>query len=96
MSEENIINIYLHHLIAFTKSISVNSKPLIDVIATTIITIGETIPADTAASPNIKAPTVDSELAANAGLLKSHSLNISNDIAIIKNKKKNSPIGLHL
>ena len=48
-----------YHLIAFDSSGSTITKALIAVIATIIIIIGETIPALTAASPNIKAPTMD-------------------------------------
>ena len=62
-----------------------------DVMATTIIIIGDTIPADTAASPNIRAPTMDRELLAKLGIFKSLSLNISKEniisIASIKAEK---------
>ena len=53
-----IINISRQIRKAFTKSISVNNNPQIEVIATTIITIGDTIPALTAASPKTRAPTI--------------------------------------
>ena len=47
-----------------------------EVRAITIIIIGDTIPALTAASPRISAPTIDKELPAKAGTLKSLSLSI--------------------
>ena len=49
----------------------------IEVIATTIITIGETRPAVTAASPNTSAPTILMAAPATLGDLTSASLNIS-------------------
>jgi len=52
------INNNLQCLIALIKSISVNTNSQIEVIATTIITKGDTMLADTAASPSINAPTI--------------------------------------
>ena len=60
-----------------------NRRAEIEVIAITIIIIGDTIPAFTAASPNIRVPTIDRALDVNVGILKSLSLSISNDIIII-------------
>ena len=60
-SPKNVLkakNILLHTLIPPDISVSVNSRLDIKVIATTIIIIGLTIPALTAASPNIKAPSI--------------------------------------
>ena len=48
-----------YHFMAFVNSGSVMINALMAVMATTIIIIGETIPAFTAASPNINAPTMD-------------------------------------
>ena len=72
----------LHILIPFTTSISVNNNPLTLVIATTIITIGDTIPALTAASPSTNAPTIDTAAPIWFGSLMSDSLSISNVISI--------------
>ena len=77
------INKILYHLNAFTSSVSVNINDDIAVIATTIIMIGDTIPADTAASPNINAPTIDRAEFAKLGNFKSLSFNNSN-AAIIR------------
>ena len=78
-----IINSNLYHLIPFINSGSVINNADVSVIAITIIIIGDTIPAATAASPNIRAPTIDRELVVKFGSLKSHSFNISNDNTII-------------
>ena len=67
---------------ALMNSGSTNVSEEIDVIAITIIMIGDTIPADTAASPNIKAPTMDKAELAKLGSFKSLSLKISNDVII--------------
>ena len=61
---------------------SVNNRALRAVMATTIIMIGDTIPALTAASPNISAPTTERAEFDIFGILKSVSLNISNDKVI--------------
>jgi len=78
----------LYHLNPFIISGSGNSRADIAVIAITIIIIGDTIPAFTAASPKIKAPTIERALLEKLGILKSLSLNISNDKSIIKASKK--------
>ena len=63
-------------------------SPEIVVIATTIIIIGDTIPALTAASPSIKAPTIESVLPDTLFDLISLSLRISNEnIMIIASTK---------
>ena len=49
----------LYHLTALVSSGSVIIRALIAVMATIIIMIGDTIPALTAASPRIKAPTME-------------------------------------
>ena len=54
-----IMNSNRYHFMAFVNSGSVTINALMAVTATTIIIIGETIPAFTAASPNINAPTMD-------------------------------------
>jgi len=82
------INNSLYHLNPFITSGSGKSSADIAVIAITIIIIGDTIPAFTAASPSIRAPTIDRALLEKLGILKSLSLNISNDIIIIKASKK--------
>ena len=61
---------------------STNIRDEIDVMATTIIIIGDTIPALTAASPKINAPTIEMADDAKLGNFKSLSLKISNDIII--------------
>ena len=71
------IKIYRHVLRPLMKSISENSRLDIDVIATIITAIGEAIPADTAASPRIKPPTMLKELPIFDGTRISPSLNIS-------------------
>ena len=78
-----IMKMNLHILIPFTTSMSVNSSPLTLVIATTIITIGDTIPAETAASPSTSAPTIDTAAPIWFGSLISDSLSISNVTSII-------------
>ena len=78
------INNSLYHLIPLIISGSVNSNADRDVRAIIIIMIGDIIPASTAALPRIRAPTVDMALVVKFGLRKSHSLNISNDIIIIR------------
>ena len=86
------INNNLYHLRPFINSGSGNGSADIAVIDITIIIIGETIPAFTAASPKINAPTIDNALLLKLGILKSLSLNISNDIIII-NASKNAGNG---
>ena len=83
-----IINSSLYHFIAFISSGSVNSRALIAVTASTIIITGDTIPALTAASPRIKAPTMDRAEVDTFGILRSLSLNISNDSIISRASKK--------
>ena len=68
--------------------INEKTKALMELIATTIIIIGDIIPALTAASPNINPPRIDTELPTLLGILISLSLNISNAIIIIKISKK--------
>ena len=63
----------------FVISGSVKIRADRDVMAMTIIMIGDTIPAFTAASPRIKAPTFDNALVVKVGLRRSHSLRISKD-----------------
>ena len=63
---------------------SVNIKDEMEVIAITIIIIGETIPALTAASPRIRAPTMEMAEEAKLGIFKSLSRSISNEIIISK------------
>ena len=83
-----IINIKRYNLIALVNSNSEKGKLDMAVIAIIIIIIGDTIPAATAASPNIKAPTIDRALPAGFGTLISLSLNISKAIIIIIASKK--------
>ena len=87
-----IINNNLYHLNPFINSGSGKGNADIAVIDITIIIIGETIPAFTAASPRIKAPTIERALLLKLGILKSLSLNISNDTIII-NASKNAGNG---
>ena len=79
-----IINPSLYSRNALINSGSTNVSDDIEVIAITIIIIGDTIPADTAASPRINAPTIDSAELAKLGNFKSLSLKISNDVIITK------------
>ena len=53
------INKIRYHLMAAVSSGSTITRALIAVMATMIIIMGETIPALTAASPNIRAPTME-------------------------------------
>ena len=57
--EDNIKRIILYVLRAFDNSKEENIKPDIDDMAITMIIIGDTMPADTAASPRIKPPRID-------------------------------------
>ena len=61
---------------------SVKISDEIDVMAITIIMIGDTMPALTAASPKIRAPTMEMAELAKLGSFKSLSLKISNEIII--------------
>ena len=54
----NNMKIKRHNLIPFIKSMSLNIKLHIDVMATIMTVIGETIPASTAACPKTRAPTI--------------------------------------
>ena len=83
-----IINSNLYHFIAFISSGSVNNSALIAVTASTIIITGDTIPAFTAASPRIKAPTIDRAEVDTFGILRSLSLSISKDSIISSASKK--------
>ena len=65
-------------LIPFMKSMSVKTRLQIDVKATTMTVIGETMPASTAACPKTKAPTILMAADILLGLRKSLSLSISN------------------
>ena len=78
----------LHHLSPLMTSGSVNNREDREVMARTIIIIGETIPAFTAASPRINAPTVERALVVKVGPLRSPSLRISKAIIIIIASKK--------
>ena len=72
----------LYILIVFISSCSGNINPDIDDMAIIIIIIGDTIPAATAASPNINPPNIDIDEDAAFDILKSPSLSISNEIII--------------
>ena len=63
-------------------------RPLILDIATTIIIIGDTIPALTAASPNIKPPRIEIEDPILLGILKSVSRSISKQVSNIIHSTK--------
>ena len=71
------------------------SKDSLQCAATTIIIIGEIIPALTAASPSINPPNMDTELPTLFGILISLSLNISKD-NIISNASKKAGNGTEL
>ena len=64
------------------------NKPLIAEIATTIIMIGETIPAETAASPNTKPPNIETAVPKEEGIRISLSLKISKAIIMRIASKK--------
>ena len=64
---------------------STNIRDDIDVMAITIIIIGDTIPAFTAASPRIKAPTIEMAEEAKLGSFKSLSLKTSHISKSINN-----------
>ena len=61
-----------------------NIRPAIEDIAIIIIIIGETIPAETAASPKINPPRMDTADPLVVDILKSLSLSISKEIIINK------------
>ena len=63
------------------------TRALIELIATTIIIIGEMIPALTAASPSINPPRIDAELPTLLGILTSLSLRISKATIMIRISK---------
>ena len=73
----------LYHLSPLVISGSVKISADKDVRAIMIIIMGDTIPAFTVASPNIRAPTVDRALVVKVGLLRSHSLSISKENIMI-------------
>ena len=73
-------NRYILSAVVNCGSIKISEE--IDVIATIMIIIGDTIPALTAASPRIKAPTIERAELAKLGNFKSLSLRISNAIVI--------------
>ena len=75
-----MINENLQNLIPFIKSVSWNIRLDIDVMATTIIVIGETIEASTAACPSTRAPTILIAVVILLGLLISLSLSTSNTV----------------
>ena len=69
---------------ALITSIDWKTKDDMILMAITIIIIGETIPADTAASPRTNPPKILIAVPLELGILVSLSLNISKDIIIIK------------
>ena len=77
-----IISSRRYNLKALMNSGSTKFRDEMAVRATTIIMIGETIPALTAASPRISAPTIEMAELAKLGSLRSHSLKISKDTII--------------
>ena len=87
-----IINANRYILRAVMKTGSTNISDDIDVMAITIIIIGDTIPALTAASPRIRAPTIEIAELAKLGNFKSLSLSISNAI-VIRIASKNAEKG---
>src|SRR5574344_419548 len=72
-----IIKTKRHHLIPFTIAGPENIKEQIAETAITITMIGETTPAETAASPKTIAPKMEMELPDKLGILISLSLSIS-------------------
>ena len=83
-----IMNSIRYHLILFINSGSVNRRADMAVMASTIIIIGDTIPALTAASPSIRAPTTEIAVPPIFGIRISLSLNISKERSIIRASKK--------
>ena len=77
-----------YHLMLFINSGSVNKRADIAVIASMIIIIGDTIPALTAASPSIRAPTTEIAVPPIFGIRISLSLKRSNERSIIRASKK--------
>ena len=73
---------------AFISSGSVNNRADIAVMASIIIIIGDTIPALTAASPRIRAPTTEIADPPIFGIRMSPSLKISKDNNISNASKK--------
>ena len=89
-----IINKNLQNLIPFIKSASWNIRLDIDVIATIMMVIGETIEASTAACPRTSAPTILIAVVILLGLLMSLSLSTSKTVInsmISKNVGKGTP-----
>ena len=75
--DANIKKISFHSLMAFTIETWENIKLHIDDIAITMTMIGDTIPADTAASPRTMAPRMLMAFPDTWGILRSLSLRIS-------------------
>ena len=87
---DSIINKYLYNLIDDWKSWYEKNIDDIAVIATTITIIGETIPAETAASPKTNAPSIDNEVPLVVGVSASASYNNSK---VIISKKASTKAG---
>ena len=69
-------------------STEVKTSPDVALVATTIIIIGEMIPADTRASPKMRPPRMDTAEPTVEAILVSLSLKISNEIVISKASTK--------
>lgn len=82
---DSIINKYLYNLINDWKSWYEKNIEHIAVIATTITIIGETIPAETAASPKTRAPSIERDVPLKVGVRASASYSNSNVIIKINN-----------
>ena len=76
-NDEANINKYLYNLMNDWNSWYEKYIEHIAVIATTITIIGEIIPADTAASPNTSAPSIESDVPLEDGFSASASYSIS-------------------
>ena len=72
-SEDNIMHKYLQNLIDPWKSTNIKSKEHIEDIEIMITIIGETNTALTAASPKIKAPSIETDAPLEVGVLESPS-----------------------
>ena len=86
-NEPPSMNNMRYHLSPFVSSGSVKGREQMAVMAIIIIMMGDTMPALTAASPRIRAPTIDRALPP-LGFLKSLSLNISKEVIMMKASKK--------
>ena len=71
--EDSIIHMYLQNLMLPWKSTKMNNKEQMEDIEIIITIIGETNPALTAASPKMRAPSIETDAPLEVGVLESPS-----------------------